>query len=158
MSQFPISRGSFSYEKTSTLSDHHQLVLRGSGRSRDCLPPVGVQGTTSLSIGRRVGVPRSSDGDSLWSLYAPGPQLGALAFGGLARLSRHPQRLSFSTGVGNARRPARHICIFSVPPGSHAVFSPCKIRGAVNAGLPGTPFLLNLPIGTRAPQSFLAGS
>src|SRR6266849_6406182 len=40
--RIPKQRGSFSYEKTSTLSDHHQLALRGSGRSRPCLPPVEV--------------------------------------------------------------------------------------------------------------------
>jgi hypothetical protein len=64
-------------------------------------------------------------GNSLRSIYAPGPQLGTLACARLDRIPCNPQRLPCAPWARHTLFNFRGNCLVSFPPRGQAVFSRC---------------------------------
>src|SRR5439155_6452254 len=111
------------HEQASHLRDHHRLRVHGGGGDWLRLSLHRVQGATSVSIRYRMGRAPPSHSDCVWSVYAPGPQLGALACARLDFLPRDPQRLPHTVSVGNSRSVLRNLGLFSLPPHSNPLLS-----------------------------------
>ena len=67
-----------------------------------------------------------------WSLYAPRPQLDALACARLDRLPRDPERLPHGVRVGNPQSVLRNPGLFSLPPHSGPLLSGCQNIGDID--------------------------
>src|ERR1035438_899929 len=111
------------HEQTPASRDHYRLHLHSDGCNRLCLPLQRLHAATSVSIRHRMGRIRPTHRDHLWSISAPRPQLGSLAYSRLDCFPCDPECLPHVVRTSNPHSVLRCDRLVPLPSHGDSLFS-----------------------------------